>query len=111
MYPRWSNVWTKYSEPRYFYNEEIWPHHEKWSKLLTKLVNHENEVKISQDILVPGFPVPNMIKVWTKYSENRLHNNSETDLITETWCRLNKVSRSRKNACTLSLELYDCKKI
>ena len=52
MYPRWSNVWTKYSEPRYFYNEEIWPHHEKWSKLITKLVNHENEVKISQDILV-----------------------------------------------------------
>jgi len=64
------------------------PNHKKLNINLTKSVNHENEVKVRWQM--PGW---HMINVWTKYGEPRLYENEETDLITKTRRKYNKVSR------------------
>jgi hypothetical protein len=45
-----------------------------------------------------GWHVPTMMNVLTKYNQFRLNGNRETDLITKTWGKFNKVSRPWKVA-------------
>ena len=60
-----------------------------WHKF-NKVSRSLNEFKVKW--YMPGWHVPSMINVWTKYGEPRLYGYGETDVFTKIWHKFNQVS-------------------
>jgi len=68
---------------------------QSWKHKFNKSVDHGTEVKVRWHM--PGWHVPSMVNMWTKYGKLMLYSNEETtDLITKTLYEFYRASRTEK---------------